>query len=103
MAKTRAKSTKRKVVYKIIPAQKARTNLGQLMDHAQNDGARFVVSRDGEPAVIIMGLDDYLESGLELPEALAKLQEQARKKGLDLMSDAEIDAEVAEVRAKKRA
>ena len=101
MAKTRAKSSKRKAVFRVIPAQKARTNLGQLMDHAQDEGARFVVSRDGEPAVIIMGLDDYIDSGLELPEALASLQQQARKKRLDLLSPDEIDAEIAEVRKKR--
>lgn len=103
MTKARAKATKKptKKVFKVIPAQQARTNLGQLMDHAQSEGARFVVSRDGQPAVVIMGIEDYIASGLELPEPLERLQAEARRKGVDLLGLDAIEAEIREVRKKR--
>ena len=91
------------IMTKTIPAQAARTQFGQILELAKTKRARFVVSKNGEPAAIILGIEDYLESVVEVPAALAKLQEASKKRGLDLLSLEDIDAEVASVRAKKRA
>jgi len=93
-------------VTKTIPAHLARTQLGQIIDLALAKRARFVVSRNGQPAVIILALEDYLEGVVETPEPLAALQAKSRKRGLDLLSMDEIDTVVTKARrerAKKRA
>lgn len=83
---------------KTIPAFLARTQFGQLMEHAQRDRARFLVSKNGEPAVVILAIDDYLENILKQPVALTKLQKTAKKRGLNRLSLNDINREIAAVR-----
>ena len=85
---------------KTVPAATARTQFGQLLDLVQSSRTRFVVSKNGAPAAVILGIEDYLEHVVKNPSALANLQAEARKRGLDLLSMAEIDAEVDDVRKK---
>jgi len=88
---------------KTIPAATARTQFGQVIELATKKGTRFIVSRNGEPAVVILAIEDYLENIRDTPKVLANLQASARKRGLDLLSMDEIDREVAAVRVKQRA
>jgi len=87
---------------KTIPAATARTQFGQLLELAQTKGTRFIISKNGEPAVVILAIADYLENIDGEPKALAKLQAAAKKRGLDLLSLDDIDREVAATRAAKR-
>ena len=87
---------------KTISALTARTQLGQIMELAKKHRARFVVEKNGVPAIVIMAIEDYLASGLGTPESLAKLQEESRKKKLDLLSLEDINAEIAAYRVDKR-
>jgi prevent-host-death family protein len=79
---------------KTIPAAIARTQLGQILDLVKTKRARFVISRNGEPAALILSIEDYLESTLETPKELAAIQKEARKRGLDLLSMEDINAEI---------
>lgn len=85
-----------------VPAATARTQFGQLLELVQSKRTRFVVSKNGAPAAVILGIDDYLEHVLKNPSALANLQAEAKKRGLDLLDLGEIDAEVSAVRSEKR-
>jgi prevent-host-death family protein len=87
---------------KIISALTARTQLGQIMDRAQAERARFIVSRNGRPVIVILAIEDYLDSKLDTPEALAKLQAESRTRGLDLLSMDEINAEIASYRRERK-
>ena len=87
---------------KTIPAFIARTQFGQLMERAQRDRARFLVSKNGEPAVVILAVEDYLESVLKQPSALTNLQAAARKRGLNRLSLDDVNQEIAEVRKKRK-
>lgn len=90
-------------VTKLIPAHTARTQFGQILERVKARQARFVVSKNGEPAAVILGIEDYLENlAGEIPEELAALQELSRKRGLDLLTMEEIDTEIAEARAGRR-
>ena len=60
-----------------IGAHVARTQFGQLMDRAVRKKERFVVDRCGEPAVVIMGVQDYLESVQSPPQWLLQACEAA--------------------------
>ncbi len=86
-----------------VDAHVARTQFGQLMDRAIRDKERFVVDRRGEPAVVILSVEDYLENVSNAPEWLKESWADARKNGTDKLTMEEIDAEIADYRREKRA
>ena len=61
---------------KQIDALSARTHFGEVMQKAQQDNVRFLVSRRGKPTVVIMGVDDYLRNVLKEPTILAEIQQE---------------------------
>jgi prevent-host-death family protein len=88
---------------KKISALTARTQFGQIMDRAMERQERFLVDRRGEPAVIIMSVDDYLNTIAPEDTVLREIRDHARKAGLDRLTMEEIDAEIAAYRQEKRA
>jgi len=86
-----------------VDAHTARTQFGQLMDRAVRDNERFVVDRRGEPAVVILSVEDYLENVRSAPDWLREAWAGARKRGLDKLTMDEIDAEIGAYRREKRA
>jgi prevent-host-death family protein len=88
---------------KKISALTARTQFGQIMNRAVEKQERFLVDRRGEPAVIIMSVDDYLETIAPEDTALKKIRNEAKRAGLDKWTMEEIDAEIAAYRREKRA
>ena len=86
-----------------VDAHVARTQFGQLMDRAVRDKERFVVDRRGEPAVVILSVQDYLESVQSAPKWLRQAWAGARERGLDKLTKEEVDAEIGAYRQEKRA
>jgi len=78
----------------LIDALTARTRFGEIMEKAEKEQARFVVSRRGKAKVVIMSVEEYLRSVVKTPDILVKLQMDAKKAGKDNISEAEIDAEI---------
>jgi prevent-host-death family protein len=78
----------------LIDALTARTRFGEIMEKAEKEQARFIVSRRGKAKVVIMSVEEYLRSVVKTPDVLIKLQSDAQKAGMDKISDAEIDAEI---------
>ena len=66
---------------KQIDALSARTHFGEVMQQAQQRNVRFLVSRRGKPAVVIMSVDDYRRNILRKPTILAEIQQEGT--GLD--------------------
>ena len=89
---------KRKPPTKTVSAATARTQFGKLLELSQRKGIRFVVSRNGEPAVVIMPIADYLERTGDTPETLMKVHGAAKRRGLDLLKLSDVNSEVAPVR-----
>jgi prevent-host-death family protein len=85
-----------------VDAHLARTQLGQIMDRAVENNERFVVERRGEPAVVIMSVQDFIRTTAPPPDWLEKAWRGAKKRGLDKLSATDIDAEIAAYRAEKR-
>jgi prevent-host-death family protein len=85
-----------------VDAHLARTQFGQIMDRAVENNERFVVERRGEPAVVIMSVQDFIRTAAPPPDWLEKAWREAKKKGLDKLSATHIDAEVSAYRAEKR-
>jgi hypothetical protein len=50
-----------------IDAHIARTQFGQIMDLATKNNERFIVDRRGEPAVVIMSVQDFIRTGAPRP------------------------------------
>ena len=86
-----------------VDAHVARTQFGQLMNRAVQAHERFIVDRRGEPAVVILSVQDYLESVASAPEWLRQAWAGARKRGLEKLTMDEIDAEIDAYRGEKRA
>ena len=70
----------------VVPALVARTQLGQILERVRKNKNRFLISRNGEAAAVILGVEDYLRNVVKQPTALKRLQEQARKAGADKLS-----------------
>jgi prevent-host-death family protein len=85
-----------------VDAHIARTQFGQLMDRAVRNKERFVVDRRGEPAVVILSVQDYLDTVQSAPEWLRKAWAEAKKRGVDRLTMAQIDAEIDVYRREKQ-
>jgi prevent-host-death family protein len=84
-----------------IDAHIARTQFGQIMDLATKNNERFVVDRRGEPAVVIMSVQDFIRTAPP-PDWLQKAWAGAKRRGLDALAPADIDAEIAAHRRSKK-
>jgi prevent-host-death family protein len=85
-----------------ISALTARTQLGQIMNRAVENNDRFLVERNGEPAVLILSVTDYVKTFAPPPDWLKKSWQSAKRHGLDKLTIKEIDAEIAASRRERR-
>jgi len=84
-----------------ISALTARTQLGQIMNRAVENNDRFLVERNGEPAVLILSVTDYVKTFAPPPDWLEKSWQSAKRHGLDKLTIKEIDAEIAASRRER--
>lgn len=61
-----------------------------------------MVERNGEPAVLIMSVTDFVRTLAPAPDWLKDLQAHAERKGLDKLTMDDIDAEIAASRRERR-
>jgi prevent-host-death family protein len=93
---------KRKPMDRRIDAHVARTQFGQIMDRAVEHNERFVVERRGEPAVVIMSVQDFIRTAAPPPDWLERAWRGAKQRGLDKLTSADINAEIAAYRREKK-
>jgi hypothetical protein len=72
------------------------------MDRAVENNDRFLVERNGEPAVLILSVADYVRTIAPPPDWLKEIHAEAKRKGLDKLTMEEIDAEIAAARRERR-
>ena len=89
-------------MHRRIDAHTARTQFGQLMDLATRNNERFIVERRGEPAVVIMSVQDFIRTAAPPPDWLQKAWAGARLRGLAAMPPEEIQAEIIAHRRSKK-
>lgn len=87
---------------RVVSALTARTQLSQIMRRATKRGERFIVDRHGEPQIVIMGIEDFLENIAPEAEVLADIRAASKKAGTDKITMREIDAEIAAYRREKK-
>jgi prevent-host-death family protein len=92
----------KKSMTKLIDALSARTRLGEVMEEAEKENTRFLVSRRGKPSVVILGVEDYFRNVVKKNDLLAEIQLGAQKAGLDKMTGRQIDAEISAYRHSKK-
>lgn len=85
-----------------IDAHVARTQFGQIMDLAVRNNERFVVDRRGEPAVVIMSVQDFVRTAAPPPDWLQTAWAGAKRRGLDTLTLKDINAEIAAHRREKK-
>jgi hypothetical protein len=64
------------------------------MDLAVKNNARFIVDRRGEPAVVIMSVQDFIRTAAPPPDWLSRAWSGAKRRGLDKLTPEEINAEI---------
>jgi prevent-host-death family protein len=84
-----------------IDAHIARTQFGQIMDLATKNHERFIVDRRGEPAVVILSVQDFIRTASPPPDWLEKAWTGAKRRGLDSLTPADIEAEITAHRRKQ--
>lgn len=82
----------------VVSALVARTQLGQIMKRATQQNERFIVDRRGEPSVVIMSVQDYVDTIAPTPDWLKKAHAHAKKNGLDKLKERDINEIINDVR-----
>jgi hypothetical protein len=72
------------------------------MNRAIENNDRFLVERNGEPAVLILSVTDFVKTIAPPPDWLEKSWDSAKRKGLDKLTTKGIDAEIAATRRDRR-
>ena len=85
-----------------ITAVTARTQFGQIMDRAVEHDDRFLMERNGEPAVLILSVNDFVKTLAPTPDWLRDIQDDGKRRGLDKLTIDEIDVEIAAARRERR-
>ena len=84
-----------------ITAEKAASEFDQIIDRVGNDNDRFLVERDGEPAVLIISVVDYLREIAPSPIWLKDIHAASVRNGTDKLTMADIEEEIAAARIKR--
>ena len=71
------------------------------MERAVENNDRFLVERNGEPAVLILSVADFVKTLAPPPDWLQKSWDSAKRQGLDKLTMEEIDAEIAAARRER--
>jgi hypothetical protein len=83
-----------------IDAHIARTQFGQIMDLATKNNERFIVDRRGEPAVVIMSVQDFIRTVAPPPDWLERAWSGAKRREIEALTPAEIETEIVAHRRK---
>jgi prevent-host-death family protein len=86
----------------VVSALTARTQFGQIIKRATQKNERFVVGRRGEPSVVIMSMNDYINTFAPAPEELRAMQATAKRGGTDKLTAGQINRIVATVRKEQK-
>lgn len=79
---------------KLIDALFARVHFGDIMEQAEKQNSRFLVSRRGKPKVVILSIEDYLKNVIKQPELITTVHLIAKKAELNKLADEKIDTEI---------
>lgn len=79
---------------KTVPALIARTQFGSLLDKVSTGEIRYFIQKKGEVKAVIMSVEDYYLNIIKKPSVLKEIQKEAKRSGLDKLSEKQIIQEV---------
>jgi prevent-host-death family protein len=85
-----------------LSLEAASREFDEIVNRAVEYNERFLVERNGEPAVLILSVADYVRTIALPPDWLKEAHEEAKRTGLDKITMEEIDVEIAAHRREKR-
>ena len=85
---------------KVVSALTARTQLGQILKRVKTKNERFIIGRRGQPQAVVMSIEDYVDTVAPAPDWLKSTWAESKKNGTDKLTIRQIDAIIAEDRAK---
>jgi prevent-host-death family protein len=85
-----------------LSLEAASREFDEIVNRAVEHNERFLVERNGKPAVLILSVADYVRTIAPPPDWLKEAHEEAKRTGLDKITMEEIDVEIAAHRREKR-
>jgi len=84
-----------------IPALRARSHFGQLLNRVERERRSLVIEKRGTPRAILLSIQDYVRLAAPEPEILQLLGADSLRKGTDKFTPAQIDRLIRKTRARK--
>ncbi len=84
-----------------IPALRARSHFGQLLNRVERERCSVVIEKRGTPRAILLSIQDYVRLAAPEPEILQVLGAESLRKGTDRLTSAQIDRLIRKTRARK--
>jgi hypothetical protein len=88
---------------KVISTTKASAQLDRLIRKANQEKTRYILSREGAAAGVLVGIQDYIRTFGPEPEVLRVIGERSTKRGTSKLTMGQIDREISAYRKEKRA
>ncbi len=87
----------------VIPALRARSTFGKLLDRVDKESRSLVIEKRGTPRAILLSIRDYVRLAAPEPEVLRAIGEESRRKGTASLSSRQIDRIIKAARRAKKA
>jgi len=85
----------------LIPALRARSHFGKLLNRVERERRSVVIEKRGTPRAILLSIQDYVRLAAPEPEILHLLGAESLRKGTDKLTSAQIDRLIRKTRARK--
>lgn len=86
---------------RVISVLEARSNLGKLLDHLEEESKSLVIEKRGSPRAVLLSLRDYVRLAAPEPEVLRAIGEESRQKRTDALTSRQIDQVIKLARTQK--
>src|SRR6266436_198314 len=86
----------------VIPALRARSNFGKLLNRVDKESRSLVIEKRGTPRAILLSIRDYVRLAAPEPEALQAIGQESTRKGSASMSSRKIDRLISAARSGKK-
>ena len=87
----------------MIPALRARSSFGKLLNRVDKESRSLVIEKRGTPRAILLSIRDYVRLAAPEPEVLRAIGEESRRKGTASLSSRQIDRVIQAARRAKKA
>src|SRR5512136_2772367 len=86
----------------VIPALRARSNFGKLLNRVDKESCSLVIEKRGTPRAILLSIRDYVRLAAPEPEVLRAIGEESTRKGTASLSSRQIDRIIKAAREQKK-